>query len=319
MLQQTQKFDVVIVGTDKYGLEALGKAQLEFWPRFKASLEDYGARVEIFSSSSEFISSRNMYKNAVLVLVFNESCALAEYEYDELVRVNAAMNLRSERVVVCCSPQAGRIMGNKLSTNIELSKIGVPMPRVVTSQSETEVFTNDLVGAGATVKVGREPQPDRYNTEFVNTLHEFRGKKYYVNIRAMCIGAATYALIVRARDSSEGNPSVHTRDTPHDAKLLNYLEASVLMPRAAAIMEICQLAGEKLGLGFYAYDILPDANRNQVFVNEVGFKFDEWTVRAHLGHMAGELMSQDHLHDRIVSKIAWTFFVQAGRRLNVKF
>jgi hypothetical protein len=91
----------------------------------------------------------------------------------------------------------------------------------------------------------------------------------------MCVGPYVTHAFVRARDVSEGNPSVHLKDTPHDAVLINALEKRLIEANTAQFSELAERVYEALGPGFYAHDILVETNSNRALMCETGFKFND--------------------------------------------
>lgn len=184
------------------------------------------------------------------------------------------------------------LIGNKLAWNQALSAI-VPVPEIHPEPTASEpLFSNLVVGTYQPVQLietGATTDPERYNTRFIDTRHSFRGHDYhdyYVSLRAMCVGTELISLLVRTRPVSEQDPSVHDQDTPLDGDLLNSLYFEIALPRQAAVETICSRLGQRLGLGFYAHDLLPERETGRTFVCESNLKFDEGTLRAHLAPSA---------------------------------
>jgi hypothetical protein len=314
MADPMSNLDVLVVGTDAYGLDALGKTRSElFFPIFAETVTAYGARAHVFPTSSEFFRSSDRYQHAVLVLIFNESCFIDAEARGELSMIIEVARRRSASLLICNAPESGLIMGDKRTANRELTAAGVPMPAEVTAPTGRLVFSNAPVGSGETVRVTATPDPAQYNVEFVDTTQTFEGVDYYVCLRAMAVGPLLGATFVRARPVSEGTASVHIANTPPNPKLLNFLYATVAAPRQAAIVAICRAAGTRLGLGFYAHDLLPPRGRDDVLLCETGFKFDDFSARDYLGHLRADLVASEHLGEGIVRHYALLFLAQVSR------
>lgn len=312
MKLQASDLDVVIVATNKYGLDAHGKVKgSEFFPILSKSLQDYGASVDIYNSSSSFLMSDNKYRKCVLILVFNESCILSPAAYEELTSVIDDARARSDELIVCNLPESGTLMGDKRTMNEQLTAAGVKMPHIVSAETGSLIFSNAAVGSGADISVGTMYDPAKYNTDFVDTTQTFEDREYHVSIRAMAVGGILTTTIIRARDSMEGSASVHTSNTPANSRLLNFLHASVVMPRMGSILDVCRNAGARLGLGFFAHDLLPPRDSLDVLLCESGFKFDDYSPRDYIGHIAGELIANDYMNPMIARRYATVLLTQA--------
>ncbi len=310
--------DIVIVGTDGYGLGGHGKCEPDvFWPRFVAHLHALGCTVDLHATSNGFFSSDRRYGEAVIVPVYNESCIGSPRAFAEIVGIVETAQARSERSIVCNAPRAGRIMGDKQVTNVELTAAGVPMPTLLRDPPvHGTIFSNARVGSGAEVRLTDQIDPARYNAAFIDTTQTYRDRRYFVCLRAMCIGATAYAVLVRARDTGEGSPSVHTSNTPRDPGLLNHLYVAVALPRMAEIAELCRRVEASLGFGFYAHDILPAASSTAIYLCETGSKFDEFSIRAVLARLEGELLAGDYMTPKVTETAARLFVQEARNRLD---
>jgi hypothetical protein len=156
---------------------------------------------------------------------------------------------------------------------------------------------------GARVPLDRS----RYNTEWIDTRHEYNGRSYYVVLRAMAVGSRCVSIFVRARPADQADASVHNTDTPVDAGLWNALYQRLVTPKMQEIESLCQRIADILGLGFFSHDILPESSSGRLLVCETGFKFDDYLFRSHLMPLAGQLVSDDFLSDRLPIKSAECF------------
>ncbi|MET0271085.1 MAG: hypothetical protein ABW173_11730 [Sphingomonas sp.] len=305
------QLDVVIVATEEYGLNAFGKVKGdEFFPIFSEALRGYGVNVHTFRSSSSFLAAKERYGKCLLVLVFNESCILTPGSYQELVGVIDAARDRSETLRICNLPESGILMGDKRRMNEQLTAAGVAMPRIASRETGELIFSNSSVGSGADVSVGTTCDPSKYNTDYIDTVQAFEDKQYYLSIRAMAIGETLTTTIIRARNIEEGSASVHTSNTPADPRLLNFLYAKVVMPRMRSIVDTCHRAGARLGLGFYAHDLLPPRGSSDVMLCESGFKFDDYSPRDYMGHISADLIANDYMNPGIARRYAAVLLAQ---------
>src|SRR5690606_24533011 len=129
----------------------------------------------------------------------------------------------------------GDILGDKLKTNLAYQQAGLSVPAIVAQGSvSTRVFANARVGTRTSAKVLDHVEnldEGDYNTSFIDTAQAFRGSYYYVCLRALTCLDKLIAVYVRARPVTEGDPSVHARDTPLDAPLLVHLHKTLVKGR----------------------------------------------------------------------------------------
>ena len=109
----------------------------------------------------------------------------------------------------------------------------------------------------------------------------------------MAVGPICVAIYVRARAVSEGSPSVHNKNTPVNADLLNHLYSEIVLPGQSEILAICQRIGSRLGPGFYSHDIVPERDTGLLYVCETGFKFDDHLWRERMAPLRGALACDD--------------------------
>jgi len=225
--------------------------------------------------------------------------ALLHYNELHLVKsgkadwLQAREDALSERGYSVLHPvEAGLTVGVKRRQNQVLRAAGVPMPRRVTTGDTFErVFSNAETAAHVAVQVkdaGTTLNEERYNTDYVDTVHEFDGIPYYVSLRAQAVGTTSVFSWVRARPVSDGDPSVHTRNTPVDAALITHLHERLITPNRDQIEEICRGIGTALGPGLYCHDILPEAGRGKFWVCETNFKFYDGNHRFHMNSISKE-------------------------------
>lgn len=218
----------------------------------------------------------------VLVNLVNEDLEdLEPYKIpnDLLQHVTAAFN----------SHEIAGIIRDKKETNLFFSEHHISVPGHNLDE-RTNVFSNARFGTGARACIvdnSQELDEERYNTQFIDTTVRFKESVYFTCIRLMCIGTYLTRIYIRARDVSENNPSVHTKDTPKDHELLNYLHETLVAPRLEAFRELSYRIGCLLNPGFYAHDVLIDNKTGQLFLCETGFKFYDDTYEERMIDVVG--------------------------------
>ena len=208
----------------------------------------------------------------VLINLMNEIYDdLDEYDIPEdlLLKANAIFN----------SHHTADVIKDKRKANETLSGQGIMMPSLKLDEGK-KIFSNARVGSGENVFVlekYQEIDDGRYNAEFIDTRVSFANTVYYTSVRLVCIGTRTLQIYVRARDVEENNPSVHSKDTPKNPELLEYLYRNLVEPRLEQLHALGNRIGRALGPGFYAHDVLVDIESGHLFMCETGFKFYDHT------------------------------------------
>jgi hypothetical protein len=141
------------------------------------------------------------------------------------------------------------------------------------------------------------------------------GAEYYTTIRMLCVGGALVHAFVRARPVSEGNPTVHTADTPRDAALIEHLHAALVVPNRPRLEALARRLAEVLGPGFYAHDLLVCRESGEILVCESGVKFDGPAYADHLRPVADRLPSQAILFGDGLARASARAFLGEARRL----
>lgn len=290
--------EVLFVTFRRLGPNGHGKVTPHFFmPIFEEVLSSYGIAVRSCWDDA-FCNEGSGHSNLVIILIYNEVLfyqdSALQCEVEEVERLAA----RSGTNLIIHGTSVGRIVGNKTLTNEALRAVGVSVPRVVSAaQAPFRVFSNANIGWGQPVQVletGANLDSSRYNTEFVNTTRQFRGKPYFVYFRAMCVGPTCVSVTARARPAEENDPSVHGYDMPLDAALVNHLHSEIIVPQEGAINEICERIGRRLGIGFFSHDILPANDAaTTLFVCETGFKFDEDGFRVRFAPLSDQIPYHD--------------------------
>lgn len=253
------------------GLRARGKVKSRrFFPPFCSVLRQHGI-------ASAYIGDHESLKRElcltdglphVLVNLVNE-------DRDDIEPYKLPNDLLQNVTAVFNPHKIAGLIRDKKETNQFFSehKISVPGRN---PDERTNVFSNSRFGTGARAFIidnSRELDEERYNTQFIDTTVRFKESVYFTCIRLMCIGTCLIRIYIRARDVSENNPSVHTKNTPKDPELLDYLHEEVVTPRLEAFRTLSDRLGHLLGPGFYAHDVLIENRTGRLFLCETGFKF----------------------------------------------
>jgi hypothetical protein len=283
-------------------------------PLFRKVLSEYGIGLDE-CWADELIRSPELYRNRLLVFVYREAWALNNLAFGYAVEQTEQVARENDNIVLH-NIGLGRLIGDKSRTNRVLCDAGIRVPKLVTEKAAAfEVFSNKTDGTHAPVflhEPGAELDLKRYNTAYVDTTRYYNGEIYYVVLRAMCVGEKCTTIYVRLRNTREGNPSVHATDTPVDAKLLNHLHKEIVIPKKEEITNLCKAIGKRLGLAFFAHDILPCNTSEDLYVCETNFKFDLWHNKNHLAPLGDRIPYNDHVAATVRSSHA---FVDGARKL----
>lgn len=138
-------------------------------------------------------------------------------------------------------------------------------------------------------------ESDKILTQFIDTRVAYKGRTYFATIRLLCIDDVILHAMPRARDAADGNPSVHSRDTPRDPDLVAYLHEALVVPNTDEFQQTAKAAYQALGHGFFSHDLLIEAETGRVFLCETGFKFDDLVYVRHLAPIRDLIPSQANL------------------------
>lgn len=304
---------VIFVSSQWRSRAGAGKmSRRSFVPAFSRALASYGFGAWHITDPWLFlVAARTSDRPVVVVPVYNEARSLRMPRLVEIVaarRYGAAAVLHPARIAA--------LISDKVATNRALTQAGVPMPALVEGRVSKRVFSNERDRSGAPVHVigpGEATDPRRYNTEFIDTVHEHGRRKYYVYLRAVCVGRVPCSVEVRARSVDDGDPSVHLSDTPRDPELLNWLYASLVRDRRHEIEELCARIETRLGLGFYAHDILPERETGKFYLAETGFKFDDLPYLGYMRSIVGSLTFADEFSHAAIERAAEALLSEARR------
>lgn len=266
------KGTVVFAGLTEQKLHVCGKMRpARFLPAICNALRFEGYDTFFACSEAELASLQGSPKPFVVVMLYAEDNVILDCP--------SLLELLKGADVVFNHPLVGSVIRSKRRTNELLSAVGVPMPELK-AVADKPVFSNADASSNAKIKVievGAQLDHERYNTELIDTRQRLNGKEYYTSVRLMCVGPHITHAFIRARDVGEGNPSVHSKNTPRDAALIQSLARRLIEPNEARFVELAQRAYGALGPGFYAHDILIEAESDRVLVCETGFKFNDGT------------------------------------------
>ncbi|MCE9664536.1 hypothetical protein LY622_13940 [Halomonas sp. M5N1S17] len=300
--------EVVVVGTESCGL-ARGKMKPErFLAPFVQHLERHSVRVHIVERPSDLSSATIRSAKIAVLPVVNEE----DHQHDFRAIQSWADQVGA---LMCPSFATAKMMANKRDTNVAFASRGIPVPKLASQSQGLAIFSNEVTGSGQETKLLESGSPideSRYNTSFIDSTHTFNGEPYYVSLRAMAVGTHCVSIYLRARPVSDNAPSVHSKDTPRDAAVINALYNEIVTPRKKLLNEICDRAGSVLGVGYYAHDIIPSQD-GQFFICETGLKYNDTMLANHLKaerfktHFA-DICTEDEVKrsaDALLQQLGW--------------
>ncbi len=270
---------VIFTAFSRFGFSGKGKVYTEdYFPAFTHHLARNGVDCHFVWTQDQLLETASL-GNFVIVHLFNEEKVIP---YTEAIR---SAEMQAEAVF--CTQRAASIVSNKRLANKVLTGHGISMPKLVDAgqPATVQVFSNAEMGSGKRVivsKVGENLSDQRYNTEFIDTRISFGGKTWYTMFRIQAVGGYIHHAYVRARDVAERSPSVHSKDTPANAALIEYLYDKLIAPRRAEIAQHTRLLGEILGPGFYAHDMVVCQSTGRLYMVESGFKFNDSPYAAYV-------------------------------------
>lgn len=285
-----QKFTIALVGTSKSGLCGFGKAsQTLYFPELRYALAKRGVSLVAYRDPDDALRDIGNHDPArtAFVLVYNEVFQRDDFQHFGDLTSHAEFRFYN-------APSVGAIIGDKRATNAVFSDAGISVPPMVsaTEAAASKVFSNAPIGthaATAIIDVGRTLDADRYNTCFIDTAHEYKGKSYYAALRALAVTGTMISAYVRLRPTGEAEAAVHASDTPKDPHLIAHFHELLVETNRRQLIKLCRQIGDVLGPGFYAHDILPSRETGELYVCETGFKFDDTDYREALLPLSSDL------------------------------
>lgn len=299
---------VIIVATGSRGVRTRGKVTpRQFFPPFCRVLGQCGIGA-VYTSDLESLE-REIWQSdgvpTVLVSLVNET-------FDDLDTYNIPNNLLQLVNAVFNSYEIANIIRDKKEANRFFSKHGISMPSCTLDKNK-RTFSNARLGSGERAYIVEDLEHidrGRYNTQFIDTTIQFQSSAYFTCLRLVCIGTHLVQIYVRARDTNEEEPSVHSKNTPRSRDLLEYLHAQLVLPRLEELFAFSDQLGRILGPGFYAHDVLVDNRSGDLYLSEAGFKFfDETYADRMRGVMVGRNLRYKMLDQEAYAGYAASVFV----------
>ena len=294
---------VIFTGFSTNGFAGHSKVRpVEFFPPFCSILAEQGI-------AARFVKTPLQLKKALT----EESCVIHVYGEDH-VRIDTpeVLAVQGAARLVFNDARLGPILARKDVSNRFLTEHGISMPSMKFNTGP--VFSNSLMGTGTDVELletGGLAKTDRYNTKFIDTRVRYKNRLYYTSVRLLSVGTEIVHSYVRVRDEAEGSPSVHNKDTPLDPEMVEDLQDSLVNARWTDLTMLAAQMGQALGPGFYAHDVLIDADDGDIFVCETGFKFDDASYVRHMLPIADRIPSQALMFtEQFAQKTALAFLSQ---------
>lgn len=262
---------VIFAEFSKTKFAAHGKVTADrYLPVFSDLLRQHGYKTTITTTVQDLSKAIVDGDYTVVILVYGEDHFIPDYPdlTENLLRADLVFNQIASGKIIC----------NKRATHDFLSNKGVPMPAAQFEGIATKpVFSNHNTSTGADVSVLAAQSllnSERYNTEFIDTRLQIDNEHYHTTIRLMCVGATITHASVRARSVKDGSASVHGKNTPVDASLLNSVYDEIVAPRLPELHDMAEKISQAMGPGFYCHDVLVETATGHIYLAETGFKFD---------------------------------------------
>lgn len=290
-----KKGNVIVAALMGDSIRARGKVEPEiFFPDFCAHLAKMGYSTH-FVFHPEDLLKKSKLKNSCIIHMYNE-------ERNIPVDVDVA---EAEAHVGCVfnGLDTGRIIKDKIKTNMYLSARGVTMPSMEVN-SEKVVFTNlvDKTSKGSWIAEASEIDPDRYNTKYIDTRIEYEGTDYFTTVRLLTVGREIVHAFVGARPADANKPTVHGVNTPRNSGLVTFLYKVLYEDKKDEMQALADDLDRILGPGFYHHDLLIENGTGDIYTCEVGYKFDAYAYGTHLKTIKNEtpciapFYSSDYAH-----------------------
>lgn len=269
---------LIFTALTRFGLGGKGKVYIpEYFPGFTQRLAEAGVDCS-FVFNEDGLEAALDDRDTAILHIFNEEKAHP---------VNARIRAAEARAgVVFCSQRAARIAAEKPRANRFLTSRGIAMPPLVNEAApDTAVFSNAAIGSGrrtAVVPEGTRLDPGRYNARYIDTRLTFEGVTYHTMFRIQAVGRKVQHAYPRARDVKERSASVHSKDTPANGPLIEYLFQTLIDGRREEIARHTLAMGEILGPGFYAHDMVVCNTTGALYMVETGFKFNDTPYATYL-------------------------------------
>jgi hypothetical protein len=257
------------------GLSANGKGSKQLFPAFCQNLRELGFATHICTSHRQIEHRIDKAKVAILINIFGE-------DHNDIASPQM-IHLENKTAAVFNRAKMGTIIADKQRSLEHFTKFGVPMPPKPSADGVT--FSNARTGTARTVSLvsgTQELDEGRYNRAMINTVQTFEGRSYHTTVRLMCVADQIVHAMVRARTVEDENPSVHSKNTPLDPKLLGHLQQKLVDDQQETLQQIARSMNDAIGPCFVAHDILFDEHSRDAFVCEAGLKFFDQTFQKHI-------------------------------------
>jgi hypothetical protein len=297
---------VIFTAFSRFGFAAKGKVYIpEYFPAFTARLAEQDIDCS-FVWNEDGLEAAVDARDTALLHLYNEETGCA---YNDRIRA-----IEAQASMVFCPRRAGAIVATKPDANRYLTARGVPMPEMVDpSHANGPVFSNTAIGSGHRTIVTQTPEmldPARYNTAYVDTRRTFDGETYHTMFRIQAIGRQILHAYPRARHVREKSASVHSKDTPANGPLIEYLFDTLIKARWDEIVSFARHLGEILGPGSYAHDMVVGNQTGQMFMVESGLKFNDTPYADYIAAAAPEMPSNAIFYSGQYAVRAADLFVQ---------
>ena len=289
--------NIVVCGSKISGFSGNGKISnfSKFNELFLKQCHNRNLKVIYLSDLSHFnFKLLDLNEYFIFLLIYNEE-QFDSYPSDSLInKIEVYKN-----AMIINHPNSARIISSKIKTNNYLSEF-IKMPKIYDKNkvdSSGLVFINHDIGSHKQTAVrvlgektsGLIIAENQYVSEFIDTQIDYNNQKFFVAYRGWCFGSNCLSIHVRARSTHDKNPNVHMSDTPLIPGLLNGLYKYFFDNHMTEARNIASILRNKLGHGFYVFDILPCFKSNQIYVCEVGYKITDEILTTHLFPIRKEL------------------------------
>lgn len=297
---------LIFTAFTRFGFGGKGKVYIpEYFPPFTQRLA--AAEVDCsFVWNEDGLEAALDDRDTAIIHLFNEEKVCA---YNSRIRA-----VEAKAAAVFCSHRAGLIVSQKRRANLFLTARGVSMPQLVDLADPTvPVFSNAAIGSGKRTSVIGAPEAldaDRYNTRYIDTRLGFEGITYHTMFRIQTVGRRVLHAYPRARDVREKSASVHSKDTPANGPLIEFLHTTLITPRRDEIAAHAEKLGDILGPGFYAHDMVVSNSTSELFMVESGFKFNDTPYAEYLSPDADRMPSNAIFYNGQYAVRAAELFIQ---------
>jgi hypothetical protein len=279
---------LIICGFGLGGFGGRGKVQPRlFFPDFCTVLAREGIST-IFASTAQQLS-RLVTKDSVVIHIYSEEIG---DRLPDRIDTDHVLNAQRRALLIFNHPSIGPIIGRKDETHRLFTQNGIHMPSK--NVDSGTVFSISPYGSGTGVKLFDDKSKldtDNHNTSYIDTRVNFGDQQFHTSVRLLCVGREIVHAFVRARNTKDGSPSVHSRNTPTDPELLEFLHTKLVNPHIAKFQLLAKDVATVLGLGFYVHDLLVEKQTGKIFICETGFKFHDWTYVNHISSISDSLPS----------------------------